>query len=161
MPTPSGIFELPLYYLMKTLAASAAFRGLVGAVDADDAERFVFEDETDERTALDEMPRCRIAVDPGGFESRKVSTTGWTRTGKLSFCLEVPTPAEYVGDARQGKIWFRNQVGAMVKEMEALAGGAGYLNITHFKEFNTGRADPDENNGESFHATIWEVQYLD
>lgn len=157
--TATGIFSLPLYYGRKTLAGAATFRSLVGAVDATAAEKWIFEGEVDENLVTDESPRAIMAIDSGHRFSR-ISTTGWQGQGPLLMVLEVPTPAKYRDSRRDARVWWLNTVGAIIAEMQALAGVAGYLNIIEFAEENTGRADPKEENGADFWVSVWHLNWL-
>lgn len=159
--TPTGPFALAVNYAMQTLAASATFQALVGAANQAAALAFIEWGETDEHNVAQAMPRAYIDV-AGENDWEKVSDTGFLANGRLEMVLEIPTPALYQGAAnrRDARVWFYNNLGGILADMQALAGQAGYLNIIKFDEQNTGRADPKENDGADFWVSIWNLTYL-
>lgn len=158
---PSGPFALAVNYGMQTLAASPTFQALVGAINAAAALPFIKWGETDEHDATQAMPRAFIDV-AGENDWDKVSDTGFLANGHLEMVLEIPTPTIYQGAAnrRDARVWFYNNLGGILSDMQGLAGQAGYLNIIKFSENNTGRADPKENDGADFWVSIWNLTYL-
>lgn len=151
----TGNFALPIQYARATLAASTTWQGILGASNASDALAKMFTGETDENAAGDARPRALIDI-AGSYSSDKVSSTGFLHGSEIEVVFEIDTPAAYQGDSsrREARVWFYNLLGAILAEMEALAGQAGYLNILNFREQNTGRVDPKENNGDDFWVSI-------
>lgn len=157
----TGIFGLPVYYAMQTLAASTTWQGALGAANSNGALAHIFQGETDEHASGDMRPRALMDVAQGNnFD--KVSDTGFLGRGPVEMVLEVPTPPAYQGDAnrRDARVWFYNLLGGILADMQALAGTAGYLNIIGFEEQTTGRADPKENNGDDFWVSVWHLNWL-
>lgn len=157
----TGLYSLPVHYGRLTLAASATFRDLVGAADADAALAKIHHGEIDEDNPLLGMPRCLLNV-TGEMEGEKVSTTGFLHKGQLELVIEVETPEAYKGPAgrRDARTWFQNAIGAIASEIEALAGQGGYLNILKWNDKNCGRADPKDNNGKEYYVAViyWDWQ---
>ncbi|MDE2100765.1 MAG: hypothetical protein KGL39_26200 [Patescibacteria group bacterium] len=158
--TPTGIIALPLYYAALTLAQSSTLQTLLGQVDATSALTKIFYGETDENAAGDERPRVLIDL-IDDFARAKLDTTSWIGTGTIEALFEIPTPTLYQGESnrRDARIWFYDQVGQILADVEALAGSAGYLNVIASKITVIGRADPKDNNAQDFFVAAVDLQW--
>ena len=146
---PTGIVCLPVYYAQQTLAASATFQGLMGVSSAAAAAAKIFFGETNENEDGDLRPRALLDhIGQIGFD--KITTTGFIGGGTVEAVIEVPTPPQYEAVVREARKWFYNQIGAVLSELFALAGQAGYLNILNYRIDTIGRADPKDNDGANF-----------
>jgi len=56
----------------------------------------------------------------------------YSASGKLLLFIEADAPAEYSEGFQDAGMWWANLLGGIVGEMSALAGRAGYLDITGF-----------------------------
>jgi hypothetical protein len=158
--TPVAIVALPIYYARLTLAQSATLQALLQQANAENALTKIFYGETNEHEDRDERPRVLLDM-IDDFSRAKLDTTSWIGAGTVEALLEIPTPVQYQGAAnrRDARIWFYNQVGLMLQDVEALAGTGGYLNIIASKITVIGRADPKDNNDEDFFVCALDLQW--
>jgi hypothetical protein len=137
--TATGLFKQPqrLTYL---LAASATWRSLCGVSTSAAALQYI---KVDKANPADETtphyPRAICGwMDPDHFGTRKVTRDDWSMSGNLTMSLELEVPTEYPVRSEDAHNWFMNQVGAIISEMQVLAGGGEpvsgetHLNVTEF-----------------------------
>ena len=135
----------PYDRLKRLLAASATFQTLVGAADETAALNSIFCPE-----ALD-ITYPRAIVHPNGnMRGRKVGTALWANEGDASVTIEAEVPASDAGDVQDEMLWFSNRIGAMVSEMQTLAGrgqsvaGESHLNVIRWSQQDIGRDEVTE-----------------
>jgi hypothetical protein len=123
--TASGILALPLMQLKRLLAASGTFQDLVGVTtEAQAHERIHFQayDVRDSQTRQLLHPRPRAIVMGRDFDRSKVGAGTWRGGGQLEFLLEVPVPADRLGQLDDEVIGLLVTLGAIGLEMEAKVG---------------------------------------
>ena len=151
---PTGMISLPLSYLRATLAASETFQTLAGAADAAAALAHI---------KLIEGPPTSIAV--VGLEqgfTRTASSGGARSYFEGDVGLELILRIAVADGATDADAFYTgmNTAGAIQKEMEALAGTAGYLDITAMT-LKEGPARPFESERATigdFIQCIWSVR---
>jgi len=140
--TPTGIISLPLHYLRLTVAGSSSFQTWVGAEDAAGALAYVFGEEVEwgsDTAAADKLgPFAYVAwAENWARERYGVGDHNlFAQRGDLTLAFRAPIAAAYQ-NAQDGSDYtgldaataFGNTVGAIIAEMEVLAGTAGYLDI--------------------------------
>ena len=130
--TPSGEYSLPLYNLQTLLAASAAWQEWVGAANAEGGRRRIHLVAVDAAEAL----RPLAWIDQGDDWSRETEAGGarnhFKGSGTLKLWFEADVPKEYEDSHRHAMLWFMNKVGAIISEMEQLAGSGSYLCVHRF-----------------------------
>lgn len=123
---PTEMISLPLHYLRLMVADSATFRTWVGAADQAEAlARLYLNKET--------APIKPFGVTAWDSNWGREATSGGARNyfeqaGDLMLMFEDDVAAGL--SEADAYYTFTNTVGAILAEMEALAGTAGYLNIT-------------------------------
>lgn len=150
--TPTGLYSLPLHYLRLTLAGSSTFQGWVGAANASEALAYIY------------------AVSVAGDATVPFATVDWWENfsrGKIGtgayFALQgdlmlvIRGPRDTDATVADAAYTFLNKVGAILGEMEALAGAAGYLDITGFEQVE-GPASPTEDEIKT-HGDFYQVIY--
>ena len=85
----------------------------------------------------------------------------FTNRGSIDVLIEADIPAAYANSIESAGLWFANQIGAIVDELAALSGTAGYLNITGYdvKAFHHSREAEEKVEGEFCRALLtftWE-----
>jgi len=142
--TPSGILSEPLGYLRDTIAASTAFQAWVGAADAAEAKESIYP----VAARVASMPYCVI---DWAENWARIADAGGTRNhfaggGDLVMTFQAAI-ADGLGEADAA--WtFMNNVGAVISDMEKLAGTDPYLNITEISKEN-GPVRPTEDEVQS------------
>lgn len=139
----TGSLSLSLEHLRATIAASATFRAVVGATDADDALRFIHKFRADDRDPTQGRPRC--VVDYGGAQEGdgSESFSEVFRTGPMLVYFEFPTDARHADDRRDAGTDFTNKIGAIQTEMQdaRLSRPNLYLNIVRWVLLGIDRED--------------------
>lgn len=79
--------------------------------------------------------------------------------GQLGMVIEADTPPEYQADAGSAYIWFNNHAGDVWKDVLALAGQAGYLNIQSAETQGPIRSDEAEEAVETG-GDYWQQMYV-
>lgn len=126
--TPTGYLAVPFAALRATVAASATFQEVVGAADAAEAKLSIYlqlgDDELEPNRAPEDpklkhpRPRAVVATANDWVRDRK-GAAEWQPASSLWLSFEFPIPAEYAGVHNDEALWFLNQVGAILAEMEA------------------------------------------
>lgn len=157
---PEGNLSLPLHYLKETIAASARFQSIVGALDANEAKASIIKFWADESKAAHAMPRC-VVRNLNEDEAVRSTTSGWNFTGPLMMYFEFPIPAEHQDDHEDAGTWFANQVGVIRQEMRnaAVANPDQYLNIQKIELVDLGEGKPDENEGTPWWGAEFHVHW--
>lgn len=139
--SPTGLIGVSIVALARLLAASTAFRTLVGAASADEALPFIYYLEASDAVVsgvtpprlIEPRPRAIIA-NTGKLTTSRIGSGGWREEGDLLLSLELPIPAAYLGDWREEALWAGNTVGAIWKDVQDNSGGSDgtnpYLNVT-------------------------------
>ena len=152
----SGVLSLPLKYLRDTLAASASFQAWVGAADASAALAKIL-------VVAGTTTGNYAVVDWADNWQREATAFGarnhFEQTGDLGVLLMQGTIG---GRPEDEAAWtFLNTIGAIVAEMEALAGTPGYLDIRRFGFISRPRrpeTDEAQTDGD-FYEAILRVEY--
>lgn len=155
--TPTGMISLPLDHMRKTIADSAAFRTWVGAADQAAALAKVY-------PVLTTATTPPFAVVDWAENFRRLKVAGGTRNffrqeGDLTVLFRGAVNAAH--DDADAAYTFLNTVGAILAEMEALAGTAGYLDITGITLVD-GPSRPLEDEKQSFadfYQAIYRVEF--
>lgn len=157
---PSGHLSLPLSYLRATVAGSASFRVWVG-VDADDAAGALARVYPFQTGAATVRPFAVVEWARSYTRKRRAggSRNWFEASGALLLTFrETLTEA----DPADAGFAFGNQVGAIIEEMEELAGTAGYLDIQESRLVE-GPWRPEEDEvkaiGYDFFQCSWEVEF--
>lgn len=128
--SPSGILSLPLYYLRQSLAASTNFQTWVGVETAAAALAYIHYF----GTASETRPFATIGYSDEW--SREIISRGarhyFQSTGNpLALTFDADINSEH--DLNDALFTFTNTVGAVMADMEALAGTGNYLAITNYR----------------------------
>ena len=163
--TPSGFLSLPLGYLRLSLAgteAETAFQAWVGAVDAEAAlDLIVVCADSDPTSGLGNFAAVTWDV---GLERRRESggaRSHFAGSGALRLLLhERIDPAHTEAEAAFA---FLDSAGAILAQLEQLAGTAGYLDIEAVT-LVSGPARPTEDQeatlaGGAFYEAEWRITY--
>jgi hypothetical protein len=135
--TPTGMISLPLYYLQKTVAASANFQRVTGAADAAEALDYVYL--ISEESAVAVGPWAVIGIEKGF--ARTSGATGPMFTGSVNLELVIRLPVAAGATEQEANISFLNDLGAIAKDIEGLLQTAGYLD-SHSMVIKDGPARP-------------------
>lgn len=156
----AGPISLAEDYLKATLAASATFRTLVEAEDAEAAEASIHNDALPAPAAADGVytktelegyhPYALVDTDPDGGYQMVFSAVGaggyeYGDSGKLILRLARLVPAD-TDVAAVERSW-KNTIGQILTEMGDVAGTAGYLAITGMTLVSLDRFHPDNEPG--------------
>ena len=152
--SPTGPLSLPLGHLKTLLGASGTFASWIGSSHV----RFV-----EVTAAEDKDLRPWALIDQGAdWERTKFAADAGRLRGGGSLMLRVlaDVPAEHADDAGDAQFWFTNQLGAIVQEIEELAGSDAYLNVTGINLVELERADETVANTEGDYLTaLFEVSW--
>ena len=130
--TPDGVLSRPLHYLRETIAASETFRNWVGATTGTEEENLAA---ARLRVAIirDSSGQLPIVTIGHGDQFGKQQIAGGLHNhlrlaGSLSMTIDAAVAAGDTDEIAAYK--FENKVGAILDEMEAVAGTGGYLDIS-------------------------------
>lgn len=158
MATPTSIVSLPLQYLKATIAASAAFQGLVGAANEAAAMAFVHIVSVPGTVS---PPYAVVDVMTGTWEARAGGTRKFfEQFGTLEFQLRAAISDS--SDAEQGNeaVDFLNTAGEILEDMLQLAGTPGYLAITGARHALPARPTREARRGVTdFYELVFQVDY--
>lgn len=140
----AGGISLAEHYAAEMLAASAAFRTLVGAANAAAARQRIYFDalpppEGDQAVfSADELARYRpfaIVFTPSENSYRRVreATGTYVESGQIGIHLEANVPGNLGSDDGPLMRSWKNTVGQILDDLEALAYEAGYLAVNTFE----------------------------
>ena len=129
--TPTGPISKILDHAETLFAISATFQSCTGAIDADAAKAFIHlvEVSTD-----DDSPPTRpmMIIEHDSYESERVAggaTNTYAHSGTITVWIEhVISEADEVDASHD----FTNKVGAILQEIQDLAGSGTYLNVTNW-----------------------------
>lgn len=154
---PAEMISLPLHYLRLMVADSAAFRTWVGAANQAEALARVY-------INRETSPTRPFAVVAWATNWGREATSGGARNyfeqvGDLMLMLEDDIAAGL--DEADAYYTFTNTIGAILAEIEALAGTAGYLNIMSITvENGPARPDSDEEQTTSdFYQVLYRIGF--
>lgn len=127
----SGPMSLYMENLRILIANTARFQSLVGAVDAPAAMLSIDYPAVEGSKWL--RPRVLIGSD-GTWEHERIASppqAPWAETTDLWFMLEIDIDPAFTaaGNEKLAHLAFLNTVGAIVTEMQELAGSAPYLDV--------------------------------
>lgn len=157
MISPQGCLSLAQQHLKVMLADSTAFRSWVGAADQDQALSRIYLEalplgdrqsyDLEELRAL--RPHAIVWTEPqNGFALRRVSVDdgyGFHESGVIRVWLEQDVGSAMTGLPGSVDLSFKNSVGLILDDLAALAGGAGYLDVTEISVLNGPmRSHPDD-----------------
>jgi len=156
----SGPLSLPLENLRALLAASSNFQSWVGAANAEEAKASIH------LVAVEGTPSRPFAlIAQGDSWEREASADGakkhFEASGELFLLFEADISEPYQGDPRDAELEFTNAVGAIVSDMESLAGSDGYLAVRRIglKE-GPARSQGDEKSGSGdYYQIIFSVEW--
>lgn len=142
--TASGRIALVLENMRSLLAVSATFQTLRNAANATDAKVGIHLVSLPEPVdghvyTLEELQAYRpfalidFPDDGESFNSSRIAETAYQDSGRLVMMLEAEVPDALAKRPADAKIWFLNQVGAILTEMMAYSGDAGYLTVHTFR----------------------------
>lgn len=124
---PTGIFAQP-YFLKLLVAASTTFQSVVSAADATAALEHIQYPDVEEIDGQGNVIHSRfpprvVINDEVDFRREKFGTALWSTRGSLRLMFEffIP-PAVAAEGSENAAAWFMTKVGAIMAEMEALAG---------------------------------------
>lgn len=164
--TATGIYK-QLELLRLLLAASTTFQGLINAADADEAKKWIYLFGVEEDA---ETPWTRAIIAEQSDRSRKRVGTGLrAASGAIEWELNLEVPGDVQADTiGEELLWVENTLGAIVAEMEALAGtgepvaGHTHLDVEEmrvidgpWKEPPVENELPDLDDGERFARRWW------
>lgn len=144
---PSGLLGLPLKHLRAMVAASETFQDATGAADATAALDFVSIGMADDTASG--PPRAVIRW-PEEVSIARVSRLGQNWSASILLTFEFPTDTDNAGRFEDAYTAFCNQVGEVIREILALTGRPGFLDITGIRIGPLGQAMIEENDGEDF-----------
>lgn len=171
MHDPSGPISLAMENLRSLVAGSATFQAWVNAADATQAKDNVHLvalplPEDKESYTLEEIQAERPFViiglpeDKNAFNSSRVGELAYQHSGRLVIYLEANVPEEIARDPGTVEVWFLNQIGAVISEMQDLSGGAGYLTVHDFNCSAPQRSGEEElSTGGDFMAILVEIEW--
>jgi len=124
--SPTGMLSLPLHYLRLTVAGSSNFQTWVGAANATEALARVYPILTDTLT----LPLAAVDFADNFRRSLFASDVrNWFKQeGDLAVLFRASIDSEH--NEADAAYTFLNSVGAIISDMEALAGKPGYLDIS-------------------------------
>lgn len=135
-----GFISLSEGYMAATIAGSAKFRAAVGADDPTAALDRIHRDCTDETDNEFDRPRALIFDGQTG-RRRRMATTRVLTNSVIFVDFEFSILSEHADDG--GNLLqehyeasyhdFKNTIGTIIEEMEALVGQGGYLFITEIE----------------------------
>jgi len=154
---PTEMISLPLHYLRLMPADSATFRTWVGAADQAEALARVY-------VNREASPVRPFAVAAWATNWGREATSGGGRNyfeqvGDLMLMFEDDIAAGL--DEADAYYTFTNTVGAILAEIEALAGQAGYLNIVSIAVEN-GPARPgsdEKQTTDDFYQALYRIGF--
>jgi hypothetical protein len=134
-PAAAGLITPAFDGVVYLIAQSATFRGVVAAVDADDALNHIAlyeardeEDPSapaDERNTIDARPRAIVNI-PHNWGREANGQGNWHPTGEILIAFEflIPSPYRVPPGTDWGLEcrWFLNQIGAIAQEITDAAG---------------------------------------
>lgn len=156
---PTGIFSLPLFYLRASISESPTFQTWTESANAEEALEHIFPVATESP----DFPLCLI--DWADNFKRGIVAGGsrnfFKQTGDLTMIFQnAVDPVHGEADATYD---FLNNVGAIISEMEAFAGQAGYLDIQSFA-LESGPTRPKieemESTGRDYFQIVFNVEYM-
>lgn len=158
MVAPTGHLSLPIDLLRKTVAGSTTFQAWTGTADAAAALARVHAVQADASAA-----KPFAVVDWARSYSRRRDAGGtrnhFQATGSLSLLFRAQITEADAGDAAYD---FLNKVGAVLADMEGLAGTAGYLDVEEIRLVE-GPERPEEDEvkalGYDFYQARFEVEF--
>lgn len=131
---PSGPLSLPLKNLQTLVSNSSTFQTWVGAADAATAAARIYLVGED-KSATTRPFAVVHHLDPAEF-NREAQAGGavqcFVESGAVGLIFEDDVGAAYAADHADAEMEFTNIVGAVISEMEDLAGSGAYLNVTRF-----------------------------
>lgn len=138
---PTGMVSLPLHYLRETIAATSAFQTWTGTANKAAALAYV-------PVLVDtvgDLPVCAVGWGEGLARSVVAGGTHshFVQEGDLSMLFLGAISGDH--DEADAAYTFLNSIGAILADMEELAGTAGYLDIRGFVlDLGPRRANEDE-----------------
>lgn len=157
MVTPSGNISLVYDNAINLVAGSATFRTQVGAADAAAAKAFIYLDRADDdfdRTkwvcVVEQAPGWKYEWKGGG------SRNYFSMDPSINFIFQAPITDNL--SRMDARYEFTNPMGAIIDEMAALAGTAGYFNVTGWDPLNGPQRPTDEerkSSGYDYYQWIW------
>jgi len=156
---PTGMLSLPLSYLRAAISASSNFQTLVGAANAAAALAYIHVAEYESDT-----PAPPFAVVAWGDDAQVEATSGgtrdrFTRTGSLIVILRTAVDADH--SSQDAAYTFLNVAGAILNDVMALSGTAGYPSIKTISPLlppSRPHEDEKASYGDFFEAA-WRIEY--
>jgi len=159
----TGPLSLPLENLRTLLANSATFKTWVGAADVTAAKDRIYLAGV-AGTAYTRPYAVVMQAGAGGLE-RVAEADGAAKrfiaSGRLLLALEDDVPSDYQSSYADAELDFTNTIGAIISEMEALAGTSGFLAVKHIAiHSGPARSDADEKSSTGdYYQIVLEVEW--
>lgn len=168
MTAPAGCMSLAQEYLRITLANSATFQALVEHVDdVDSTKESIYHEglpapaDGDAYTAAELEAYRPYAVvstrEEQGFGKRRDALGAFVDSGFLMLEIVRTSPEDLLDDRAELDLTWRNIIGQILDELEALAGTAGMLDIKALNLVagpDRMHPDPAEAQGDTQFATV-------
>ncbi len=143
--TPSSILSIPMAMLRDHIASCSAFQTWVNEETAQRAKTRVHIVAFDPQTK--DLPFAHVYMtDDWETVSIAGGAAEWFETTRsLDVCFQGPIPPELADNADDAMLDFLNHMGAILEDMLALAGQAGYVAINAIRMVDPAwRNDDDE-----------------
>lgn len=158
---PSGPFSLPLTNLQTLLANSATFQDWVDAADADEAKARIYLIAVSEGS----YTRPYALISTGDSWERKLTAGGASHcfepSGSLFLLFEANVSEANKNSHRDAELEFANKIGAIISEMETLAGQSGYLAVYSISlKAGPSRSGEDEKDAQGdYYQIMFEISW--
>lgn len=155
--TPSNILSLPLKHLQDAIAASASFQSWAGTTPGAATLARIHLVGVDVATIV----RPFALIDFGEkYESDHISSQGqFLQSGELLLLFEDNVAVANAGNHGDAKIAFTNPVGAVLSDVQALAGIGPYLSVqkVRLKSGPTRSSESERAAGTDLYQAVFEV----
>jgi len=160
----SAAISLPLENLRTLVAASANFQAWVGAGDASEAKEHVYRVAADSPFSSKRPFALVRNADPGEVEHASEAGGAaqyFVESGALELYFEDAVAEANQDSHADAELAFLNTVGAIMGDMEALAGSGTYLTMTGWQILaGPTRSHPDETeSGGDFYQVLLKVTW--
>jgi len=137
MADPAGTLSYAMHWLRQTIADSESFRTWCGAEDQTEALARIHTVVSPPEDGLQYTEEELSAIRPYAMiwsenaDSEKEALHTYSSRGQLGVRFVEDVPAAVRGDPEEAGQAFLATMSNIIADMEALAGSAGYLNITN------------------------------
>jgi hypothetical protein len=144
MVEPAGLFSLPMKYLRDALAQSSNFQAWVEADNATEALESIHLVKISGSSYTRPFALIDFGEDYDRFREAGGNVSHFVPSGSLLLMFEMDVASENEDSWQDACLAFTNTVGAIIADIEALSGQAGYLNIKHWELKKLQRSLEDE-----------------